>query len=141
MRETFSNCLPHEKTLTKWFQNIDGKSGFTKEALETLKEKVKAEEKQKKIFCNLVVNKIVIRSGLEKVGNDIVGYVDNGSDRKHDGKALATQTWFFMLVCINGSWKLPIRYFFIKCMDAVQRTNLINHCLNCVHESGAIIVL
>lgn len=54
VRETFSNCLPHEKTLTKWFQNIDGKSGFTKEALETLKEKVKAEEKQKKIFCNLV---------------------------------------------------------------------------------------
>lgn len=37
-------------------------------------------------------------------------------------------------------WKLPIKYFLIKSINAVQRANLINHCLNYVHESGAIIV-
>lgn len=41
VRKTFTNSLPHEKTLTKWFKSIDGNAGFTKEALQTLKKKLK----------------------------------------------------------------------------------------------------
>lgn len=63
-----------------------------------------------------------------------------GTDIKYDGMPLATQAWFFMLVCINGSWKLPIGYFLIKSMNAIQKANLIEHCLRYVHESDAIIV-
>lgn len=59
VRKTFTNNLPHETTLTKWLQNIDGNSGFTKESLEILKEKVKAEKIiGRKVFCNLVVDEI-----------------------------------------------------------------------------------
>lgn len=141
VRETFTNCLPHEKTLTKWFQNIDGKSGFSKEAMTTLTKKVKVEEDNgRKVFCNLVVDEIAIRSGLEKVGNEIIEYADNGTDLKHDGMPVATQAWFFMLVCINSSWKIPVGYFLIKSMNAIQRANIITYCLRYVHKSGAIIV-
>ncbi|XP_049523996.1 uncharacterized protein LOC125945760 [Dermacentor silvarum] len=36
VRATFDTCLPHPKTLCKWYQSIDGAAGFSKEALTAL---------------------------------------------------------------------------------------------------------
>lgn len=36
-RKTFQTCLPSIKTISKWYQTVDGKPGFTKEAFIALK--------------------------------------------------------------------------------------------------------
>lgn len=69
VRQTFSNSLPHPRTLSRWYQSTDGSPGFTKEAFNALK--IKAEEsskKGKKIFCNLVMDEIAIRKHVEWTG-------------------------------------------------------------------------
>lgn len=37
VRSIFKNCLPHSKTLSRWYKTIDAKPGFTKEVLDLLK--------------------------------------------------------------------------------------------------------
>lgn len=45
-----------------------------------------------------------------------------------------------MIVCINGSWKIPIAYYFVKGTSANDKTNLITQCLEAVHKTGLRIV-
>lgn len=39
VRKTFQTCLPSTKTISKWYQTVNGKPGFTKEAFIALKHK------------------------------------------------------------------------------------------------------
>ena len=45
VRKTFCNCLPHAKTLQKWYQNVSGEPGFSQEVCEALKRYSAAEGK------------------------------------------------------------------------------------------------
>ena len=36
IRKTFKNCLPNERTLQKWFQNIGSKPGFSNDSFTAL---------------------------------------------------------------------------------------------------------
>ena len=37
VRKMFDTCLPHPRTIDKWFNSIDGKPGFTREAFNALR--------------------------------------------------------------------------------------------------------
>lgn len=41
VRQTFNTCLPHRKTLSKWYGRLDGEPGFTEESFQALKDKHK----------------------------------------------------------------------------------------------------
>lgn len=45
VRTTFDTCLPHPKTLTKWYSNISGEPGFSDEAFLALKNKAATSER------------------------------------------------------------------------------------------------
>lgn len=38
VRQEFDNCLPHCKTISKWYQSIEGKSGIMSEASNAIKQ-------------------------------------------------------------------------------------------------------
>lgn len=40
VRRTFSKCLPHTRTLSRWYQSLDGELGFASESFEALRLKV-----------------------------------------------------------------------------------------------------
>lgn len=78
--KTFGTCLPAPRTLTKWYSNIDGRPGFTKEALAALKYKAEANP-DSKIFCTLVFDEMKIKTSHDSPNSDRqFGYVDYGFD-------------------------------------------------------------
>lgn len=52
---------------------------------------------------------------------------------------MAREALVFMLVCLNGSWKVPIGYFLVDSLGATERANLIIKCLEFVHETGVMV--
>jgi DNA transposase THAP9 len=50
------------RTLSRWYTVIDGKTGFTFEAFETLKQKV---ANDKHVCCNLIIDEMCVKRFLE----------------------------------------------------------------------------
>lgn len=70
VRKVFDTCLPHPRTLTKWYQSVDGKPGFSEEALRALRLKTAANTSSGiTTICSLMVDEMSIRntwSGMAK---------------------------------------------------------------------------
>nr|CAI5842946.1 unnamed protein product [Callosobruchus analis] len=114
VRKTFNLALPHLHTMSKWYQTINGSPGFTKESLVALQ--LKQEEalsKNSKVLCNLVLDEMSIRKQVEWTGSKFTGYIDVGSKMESDILPEAKEALVFMLVCINGAWKIPVGYFLL----------------------------
>lgn len=52
VRDTFDLCLPHPKTLSKWYRSVDGGGGFSDQALHAVK--AHAESVGGRLICFLV---------------------------------------------------------------------------------------
>nr|CAH7724979.1 unnamed protein product [Callosobruchus chinensis] len=140
VRSQLNSSLPHPHTLTKWYQRIDGSPGFSKEAKDTLKLKVQAEEEEcRKVLCNLVLDSMAIHKRIEWNGQKFTGYVDLGFKLESDEVPEAKEAIVFMLVALNGSWKLPIAYFCISGLSGAEQASLVNNLLRFIHDTGVIV--
>lgn len=110
VRKQFKNVLPHPKTISKWYQVINGQPGFSKEAFMTIKSKAELST----VLCNIVVDEMSIRENIEWDGKNMYGFVDLGTDISIECDDLphAKNALVFMAVGINGHWKMPLGYFF-----------------------------
>jgi len=135
VRKQFYNVLPHPRTLTKWYQGINGDPGFTKESFDSLKLKV---NENKIVISNLVIDKMSIKDKIEFDGKKFHGLVDlgTGADVDSDNVDHATYALVFLVVGVNSNWKLPLGYFLIKGLNGSERANLLSTCLELVHETG-----
>lgn len=111
MRNTFSSYLASLRTLTKWYQTIDGRPGFTKAAFSALKAKV--ESSNEELIYTLVFDKMKIKSKVEYESSTqrSFGYVDNGNRLETDCNNECAEALVLLVVPINGNFKLPIGYF------------------------------
>lgn len=140
VRNTFNRSLPHLSTLSKWYQSIDGTPGFTKEALVALKLKSQdAASCGKQILCNLVFDEMAIRRQVEWTGTKFTGHVDIGTKLENDILPVAKEALVFMLVPLNGSWKIPVAYFLLDGLAGSAKADLVKKCLEFVHESGVTV--
>lgn len=51
----------------------------------------------------------------------------------------ATHALVFMVVAINGSWKLPFAHFFTKSINARDLVNLVSLAIDFLNESGVVV--
>lgn len=137
VRKMFDTCLPHPRTISRWFQTIDGTPGFTTEALNALKMRV---DSGRNLVCSLMMDEIAIRQQVEWDGKRYQGYIDMGTGLDDDGMPLAKEALTFMVVAINDSFKLPVGYFLIAGLGAIERANLVKQCLCKLHDVGIKIV-
>lgn len=78
IRKTFGNCLPHPKTLQKWYRSVDGSPGYTAESLRALEIKKKESEATgKQLICSLIMDEVNIKQGIQWKGNRQVGYINH----------------------------------------------------------------
>ena len=126
VRETFNLCLPHPSTLKSWYTGIDGDPGFNKQAFQSLKEKTKD---GKTVLVALMIDEMAIRKNVEWDGKKLLGFVDMGTGIDDDKAPVATEVLVFMVVCVNGSWKLPVGHFFISSLTGQERANLVLDCI------------
>lgn len=141
VRQVFDTCLPHPRTLTKWYQSTDGRPGFSKEALAALQMKVTENDKTGyPTLCSLIVDEMSIRRHLEWDGRKVHGHIDMGSHAESDDLPVAKDAFVPMVVSINGRWKLPLGYFLVDGLGGEQRANLVLQCLKIVQPTTAKIV-
>lgn len=126
IREKFDLCLPHLNTLKTWYNKVDCEPGFTSESFNTIKEM----GKKSKLFVNLTFDEMSIREYTEWVGNKHYGFVNFGNDMHGDDVEIAKEVLVFMVVAVNGYWKLPVGYFPSRGFTASQKANLLKLCLD-----------
>lgn len=133
VRKKFSNVLPHPRTLRRWYMVVDGLPGWTKEAFNALKEK-----NQLGLVCvNLVLDEMCIKRHVEMDNKrQIFGFVDMGIDGiyDHDDPPEAKNALVFIVVALNGYWKLPIGYFLIDSLNGKERANLLETAMSLLTE-------
>lgn len=111
IRQTYNTCLPHTRTLNKWYQNVNCNPGFTKEAFDTLRLNVQISSCP--VICSLVFDEMAIRKSLiwEPRRQKCYGRVYYGHNIDNDSAEEASQALVVLITCINGRWKIPIGYF------------------------------
>jgi len=136
VRQRFKNLLPDQSNIRKWYSVLNGRPGFTEESYHALKTKVCATKDP--VFCNLVLDEVAIRQSIVYDGQRFFGHVDLGIEASCDTEnpREATSALVFMLVTLNGHWKVPIGYFLIDSLSGKERSNLLSKCLELVHETG-----
>lgn len=138
VRKTFKTCLPHCKTLSKWYAHVKGEPGFTEEAFSAVKQKADASEYRP--ICALIFDEMALRQQKIWDGKKYQGVVDMGTGITTDPETVASQAFVFLLVAINQRWKIPLGYFLINSLTGEQKANLIKICLSKCFEAGVDVV-
>lgn len=138
VRKTFNLALPDKRTLARWYQQVDGDPGFTKEAFKALLAKI--EITPYPLFFSLVFDEMAIRQHIEYDGNKAYGHVNIGADEEDDSLPIAKDAFVLLVVCINEHWKLPIGYFLTDSMNSGQRADLLKESLMLLHDKKCNVV-
>lgn len=138
VRKKFNTCLPHPRTIQKWYENVDANAGFTKESLTAIANKQKYTNYG--IICSLSIDEMAIRRRIEWDGKIFHGYVDIGANINTDDLREAKDALLFLVTAINAGWKVPVGYFFVDGVNGEQKHNLVIQCLKLIHETGVRVV-
>lgn len=96
------------------------------------------------IICNLVIDEIAIRQQILYNGNRYYGYVDlginnNTSDVDEPPQAKSALIVVFIIVALNGHWKVLIDYFLIDSLTGEERASLLEKALELVYDTGVVL--
>lgn len=129
-------CLPHENTIREWSARVDGEPGFTGQSFEFLRQE--AEKKKYQILAALDIDEMSIRKHVAWSKDKFTGFVNYGkvSNNTEEEQTVASSVLVFMLVAVNGSWKIPLGYFFVHGTPGWLLTNLVKECFSRIHETG-----
>ncbi|XP_046401743.1 uncharacterized protein LOC124167740 [Ischnura elegans] len=137
VRKTFNTCLPHPRTISKWYSSMNGSPGVTMESLNTLR--LQVNQSKYPIYCTLLVDDMAIRKHVEWDGFKYHGYVNFGTEFSDDDIPVAKEATVFMIVGVNANWKIPVAFFLSDGISGEQRANLMLQVLHQVHDTGAIV--
>ena len=140
IRRTYNTCLPHTRTLCKWYQHVNCEPGFTKEALDTLKLKVQGSTHP--VICALVFDEMAIRKSLtwKPRAQKFYGRVDYGHNLDNDSIEEASQALVVLLTSLNDRWKIPIGYFLITSLTGEQKHIIMGTALKLCQDIGVKVV-
>ena len=125
VRKMFKNALPHPHHISSWYSKIPADPGFTEPSFKALALKARAaKEKGTKIICSLMLDEMSLKKQGEWDGKQFRGFVDLG-DGSDDKSPLATNALVFMVVAMNGAFKIPIGYFPIVSLTGAEKANLV----------------
>jgi len=82
VRQQFDTILPHSRTLSKWYRNVNAEPGFTEESLKMLT--LKVNNSPHPFLLALSMDEMAIRQHLEFDGTKYYGRVDMGNYMDND---------------------------------------------------------
>ena len=139
VRKVFDTCLPHPRTISKWYQTVDDSPGFTRSAFDALMLRNEARGGDKMI-CSLMMDEVSIRKHVEFDGRKYHGYIDMGTELDDDSLPVAKDALVFMVVDLKSSWKLSVGYFLINGIGGEERKNLVLDCIERLDAVGVQVV-
>lgn len=110
--------------MRKWLANSDSncKSGFTETALKILQQKAAAKKSAgSQLVCTLSFDEMHIRKQVIWCNElkRLLGYADFHNDQQE--VPVATNVIVYMVTGINEHFSIPVAYYFVKSMDALQK--------------------
>lgn len=75
-------------------------------------------------MCFLLFDEMAIKQQIDFDGEKNWGYIDIGFDSSGFEVEPASEALVLMVVPHNLSWKLPIGYFLIKCLNGVGKASI-----------------
>lgn len=140
VKKTFGGCLPHRKTIYKWYSKVKCGPGFTAAAFEILENKAHVlKANGKDCVCSILMDEMATRKNLEFKFGRHHGRVDIGTDVEDETLPLAKEAFVVMAVGLNDSWKVPIAYFFIKSITSEMKRNLILTSVSKLYDVGVLV--
>lgn len=110
VRKKFNTCMPHPKTLCKWYKSVNCELGFNAEALKSIEERAKLVNYP--IFGVLIFDEMAVRQPIEYDGTKYRGYVDMGPDIDSGYGTVAKETLvFFWLIVSMDRGRFPSDIF------------------------------
>lgn len=127
--------MPHSRTLSKWYRNVNAEPGFTDESLKILRLKVK--NSSHPILVSLSMDEMAIKHQLEFDGTRYYDRVDVGSEMNNESLLvnIAKQCLVFLVVSVNKNWRLPIGYSLANGLKSA-RVELVRYALNVLQSTG-----
>lgn len=141
VRDKFHKNLPHPTTIKKWYQqsNIQTKSGICTRSFELIKDKAnELKEEGKELYVGLIFDEMHIREHLQWMKNKkFSGFITFGKvSEECETLPLATQVLVFLLSGINTSFHIPIAYYFVERLEAIDKLVLITSIIKMLNSAG-----
>lgn len=143
MRKFFGNRLPTIRTLQKWLRCIDSSPGITEAAQDAIREKMREEQQkgEKLHLClmsdDMAIKKQVVWNAQTK-SFDGFSTITNTTKKKEKALPVAKEALVFMAVGTN--FKIPIAYFFLDGLEAIDRAILTREVIKAIESTGAIVI-
>ena len=139
--ETFNLALPSQSQIRRWYGKVAADPGFTQPAFNALKVKAEeAEKKGKKVICSPMMDEMAIKKHISWDGKKYNGYVDLGNGINDDSLPVAADALVFIVVAVDGSWKVPCGYFFVDGLSGEERANLVKVCIQHLSDVGIQVI-
>lgn len=137
VRQTFGNRLPHPRTIRKWFSTINFNPGITIQILNSVKRIINEnEETGKTLQFGIQVDEMSIKKCIEWDGQKYYGFVDIGMDGNDINDDREATYALVIILALNGHFKTPISYYFIRSLNAEERANIITNNLIVLSDNG-----
>lgn len=92
------------------------------------------------VACCLMLDEMAIRQDIEFDGTNYYGVIDLGTGMDTDNLEKAKEYLVFMVVAINGNWKIPIGNLLVSSLNGTQKAELTKHALNLLNDTGVNVV-
>jgi len=89
----------------------------------------------KNLVCAMMLDEMCIKEDINFNGKTNQEFIDLGMGMME--LPLAREALVIMLVALNSNWKIPIVYLFTNGLLGQEKANIVNLCLEAVHQSGA----
>lgn len=141
LRKFFGNRLPACGTLRRWLRSVDASPGITQPALDQITEKAaEYRERGEKLYLCLMSDDISIRKQVEwdAVTKTFDGFptVTNTNSKKK----LPTTKEALVFMAVGHDFKIPVAYFFLNGLQAIDRAILTREVITAVDNTGAKII-
>lgn len=101
--------LPHPATISTWISSVEAEPGFLEEVFKAIAT-FPDEKRDVNVICDAMSIKKLVQ--YDRKRDKMWGYVDFGKIEVEEKEKEATEVMVFMAACLNGSWRLPVGYFF-----------------------------
>lgn len=155
VRTVFAENLPHPVTITKWYRSVDGSPGITLKSLQVLKQKAESYmQNGKKLLVTLMNDEMSIKKKIEwdQYQGEFRGFVTcknsentrsrgnrnvtNNEEATDDGYLDVAKDVLVFLV-VGEEFKIPVAYFLLNGLRALERASLTKMVIQNVNETGA----
>lgn len=149
LRAFFDNALPTSNTLRRWLRCVDAKPGITEMALDAISEKAKAYKNEgKKLHVCLMSDEMSTMKHLswfraKKLFSGFCSNTNSTTNRnaesmgQDDIKKMPISKDALVFMAVGPDFKIPVAYFLLTGLNAVDRAALTLEVVKSIDERGA----